>query len=67
MSDWGGETVGEGLRWAPADHYDQGLEVLTNMPASGGDPQLLMLGWFEVIGHALLGLLRAEMERGGGG
>lgn len=65
MSDWGGEQVADGVRLAPAEHYDQALEVLQNMPASGGDPQLLQLGWFEVIAQALLGLLRAQMDRDG--
>jgi hypothetical protein len=61
MSDWGGEQVADGVRLAPAEHYDQAMTVLTTMPQTG-DAELLKLGLLEVIAHALLGLLRAKME-----
>jgi hypothetical protein len=65
MSDWGGDQVAAGVRLAPAEHYDQAMTVLQSMPTSGGDPQLLQLGWCEVIAQALLGLLRAQMDHDG--
>ena len=58
MSDWAGEPL-PGMRWSPAQHYDQGFQAWKQAQTLQ-DPTDSLL---DVIGQALMGLLRERMER----